>query len=180
MEHVLQRNRLEIYLALVTTKLRKYKRVYMRKWKNENRTRWKEICKGVDRRYRAKIQSLPPQERTTYRKNYAKRRRLWKRKNLHARLSENLRSRLHYALVGCRKSGKTLELLGCSPADLKLHLESQFTPGMSWANYGQWHIDHIKPCAKFDLSKPEEQRTCFHFTNLQPLWALDNFTKGGR
>lgn len=51
---------------------------------------------------------------------------------------------------------------------------------MSWDNYGERHVDHIKPCAKFDLSKPDEQRACFHYTNLQPLWAKDNIAKGCR
>ena len=53
---------------------------------------------------------------------------------------------------------------------------------MSWDNYGLhgWHVDHIKPCASFDLSKPIEQRKCFNFNNLQPLWAIDNLRKGSK
>jgi hypothetical protein len=63
---------------------------------------------------------------------------------------------------------------------LRQHLEAQFTDGMSWDNYGRdgWHIDHIRPCASFDLTDPEQQRQCFHYTNLQPLWAADNIRKG--
>jgi hypothetical protein len=49
---------------------------------------------------------------------------------------------------------------------------------MSFKNYGKWHIDHIRPCASFDLSKASEQKECFHYTNLQPLWAEDNLSKG--
>jgi len=64
--------------------------------------------------------------------------------------------------------------------ELRLHLERQFKDGISWDNYGEWHIDHIRPCAKFDLSKPEEQRACFHYTNLQPLWEKENVSKGAR
>ena len=48
---------------------------------------------------------------------------------------------------------------------------------MSWNNYGKWHVDHIRPCIDFDLSKPEEQQKCFHYTNLQPLWAEENMRK---
>jgi len=57
------------------------------------------------------------------------------------------------------------------------HLESLFLPGMSWENRHLWHIDHVLPCAAFDLTNPKEQRRCFHYTNLQPLWALDNIKK---
>lgn len=48
---------------------------------------------------------------------------------------------------------------------------------MSWENYGEWHIDHIKPCSSFDLSDPKQQKECFNYTNLQPLWAIDNLKK---
>lgn len=53
---------------------------------------------------------------------------------------------------------------------------------MTWANYGKsgWHIDHIKPCASFDLSDPDQQKACFHYSNLQPLWAFDNLSKGAK
>lgn len=61
---------------------------------------------------------------------------------------------------------------------VEVHLESLFKTGMSWENYGPvWHVDHIKPCALFDLTDPEQQRICFHWTNLQPLFALDNMRK---
>jgi len=76
----------------------------------------------------------------------------------------------------------TIELTGCSMEKLKQHLEKQFKPGMSWNNWSQfgWHIDHIKPRALFNLMNPEEQRKCFHYTNLQPLWAEENLSKGDR
>jgi len=94
----------------------------------------------------------------------------------------NLRNRLYYAITrnGNFKSAHTLALLGCSRLDLKKHIESLFQSGMSWENYGQWHIDHIKPCKSFDLSCKEEQEKCFHFSNLQPLWASENLSKGCR
>ena len=91
-----------------------------------------------------------------------------------------LRIRLNKALRNNQKYGNTIKLIGCSIEQLKQHLESKFKLDMSWNNYGiyGWHIDHIKPCASFDLSKPSEQRKCFHYTNLQPLWAIDNLKKG--
>jgi len=91
------------------------------------------------------------------------------------RLKNCLRSRLTAAVAG--KSASTMELVGCSIDKLKQHLESKFTEGMSWDNYGDWHVDHIKPCASFDLSDPEQQRLCFNYKNLQPLWAADNLSK---
>jgi hypothetical protein len=100
--------------------------------------------------------------------------------NLIFRLIINFRNRTRLALKKNWKSGHTLKLLGCSIDFLKQHLESQFKPGMTWKNYGLWHIDHIKPCAKFDLSKSSEQRKCFHYKNLQPLWAKENISKGDK
>jgi hypothetical protein len=55
--------------------------------------------------------------------------------------------------------------------------QKSIKPGMTRENYGKWHIDHIKPCSRFNLSKPEEQCKCFHFSNLQPLWARENLLK---
>jgi hypothetical protein len=71
-------------------------------------------------------------------------------------------------------------LLGCTLEFLKGYLEAQFVEGMTWDNYGEWHIDHIIPCADFDLSNPVAQETCFHYSNLQPLWAEDNLKKGNK
>ena len=97
--------------------------------------------------------------------------------NINFRILERLRVRIYGALKNDYKSNSTRKLIGCNIKQLKKHLEKQFTKGMTWANYGKWHIDHIKPCASFDLSKPSEQRKCFHYTNLQPLWAKDNMKK---
>lgn len=100
------------------------------------------------------------------------------------KISTYLRNRVKAVIKGkgTNKAKKTLDLLGCSLLELKLHLESKFEVGMSWDNYGfyGWHIDHIIPCSKFDLTKPEEQVKCFHYTNLQPLWAQDNLRKGNK
>ena len=70
-----------------------------------------------------------------------------------------------------------LELLDCSISELKLYIESQFQSGMTWDNYGAWHLDHVIPCDAYDLSDPEQQKLCFHYTNLQPLWAEENLMK---
>ena len=91
------------------------------------------------------------------------------------------RRRMLNALKGVgSKSARTVELLGCTGEEAVKHIEKQFAPGMSWANRKEWHIDHIKPVSKFDLTKPEEQKKAFHYTNLQPLWAWDNRSKGAK
>lgn len=71
-------------------------------------------------------------------------------------------------------------MMGCTPAELKSYLESLFLPGMTWENRGLWHIDHKRPISSFDLTDPEQQKACFHYTNLQPLWAGDNLRKGAK
>lgn len=112
------------------------------------------------------------QKRINYRKNkYAS--------DIKYRLTTLLRSRLWHALKGLSKSKRTLQLLDCSVDFLKEHLEKQFKPGMTWENYGKdgWEVDHIKPCASFDLSKSENQEKCFHYSNLQPLWYIENKIK---
>ena len=98
----------------------------------------------------------------------------------HYKLTKNLRSRFWHALKKATKSISIIELTGCSLEELKAHLESQFTEGMSWENHGEWHIDHIRPCASFDLTDPEQQKLCFHYSNLQPLWAVDNLKKSDK
>ena len=90
----------------------------------------------------------------------------------------NLRKRIWNVLRNNSKSEHTITMLGCSIEQLRGYLEKQFTTGMNWNNYGKWHVDHIKPCASFDLSKSEEQRKCFNWKNLQPLWAEENLRKG--
>lgn len=118
---------------------------------------------------------------TAYQRN--RRRTMVREKILNA-----LRCRLGSCIrkLKTKKCQRTVALLGCSIDALKLHLESRFTPGMNWSNFGRkkgiqcWEIDHILPCASFDLTDPEQQRKCFHFTNLQPLWATDNRSKSDR
>ena len=98
------------------------------------------------------------------------------------KLSKTLRSRLGNAIrnQSAKKRNTTINLTGCDLAFLKGYLEGKFTKGMTWENHGKWHIDHIKPCCSFNLEDAEEQKKCFHYTNLQPLWARDNLVKGGK
>jgi 5-methylcytosine-specific restriction endonuclease McrA len=98
------------------------------------------------------------------------------------RLLRDIRKRLFMALKQARasKSGRTISMIGCSLPYLRQHLEAQFVDGMSWDNRDQWHIDHIIPLSRFDLSDPEQQAAALHYTNLQPLWASENLRKKDR
>jgi hypothetical protein len=97
------------------------------------------------------------------------------------RLAKTLRRRVHNALKNGFKSARTMELIGCSIAVLRDHLEHQFKPGMSWENFGPvWHIDHCRPCASFDLTDPEQQRECYNFMNMQPMFGAENISKGAK
>jgi hypothetical protein len=135
-----------------------------RKWYADN----KEKKEASDKAWREKN-----------REKYLSWRREYKKERYHNdtayKITCNLRSRLHGAVA--YKCASTMELVGCSIEELMKHIESQFTDGMSWENQGEWHIDHVRPCASFDLTDEQQQRECFHYTNLQPLWAEDNLRK---
>ena len=100
----------------------------------------------------------------------------------HRRMRKNISSRISLALKdqNTKKAKGTTEYLGCSIKQAREYLEKKFVDDMSWDNYGKWHIDHKRPCASFDLTDPAQQKECFHYTNLQPLWAGDNIRKGNR
>lgn len=132
---------------------------------------------------KAKVYAYRASRPDIYKKAMREYVRVWQRERRHNdpnyRLGNRLRSRLWHALRdNAKKAAKTMELVGCTIGELRQHLESKFVVGMSWSNIGMWHIDHIRPCASFDLSDPAQQRACFHYTNLQPLWERDNLAKG--
>jgi len=118
-----------------------------------------------------------------FKNNKAKKQQYAKRKyhtDIQTRLSCILRSRLSHAVRKNIKNGSAVRDLGCSLEYLKKFIESKFKPGMSWENYGHdvWHIDHIVPLSNFNLSDAEELKKACHYTNLQPLWSIDNLAKG--
>jgi hypothetical protein len=153
-----------------------------------------EECKAANKRWRKRNPDKHAAEVRRYilrhqDRIYAERRRKNKerrktdpvfcvRQNMAARLSMAIRAALG------KKSASTMELVGCEIEELMAHLERQFLPGMTWSNYGKkkdcWSIDHIRPCASYDLRNPKEQRACFHFSNLQPLWHSLNLAKKDR
>jgi len=111
-----------------------------------------------------------------------KKRKIKRQNDVFTKLSGNLRNRLNMAIKNKYKLGSSVKDLGCSIKELKVHLESQFQPGMSWDNWSKdgWHIDHIVPLSNFDLSNLDELKKACHYINLQPLWATDNLKKGDR
>lgn len=101
----------------------------------------------------------------------------------HFKMACRIRQRLSVALrrQSGQKAFKTIEVIGCNIEELWTHLERQFMPGMTRDNYGRvWEVDHIRPCASFDLRLPEHQMECFHFRNLQPLFGEDNRRKNAK
>jgi hypothetical protein len=97
--------------------------------------------------------------------------------NIKYRLARLLRKRLWRAMQGKYKTGSAVRDLGCSLEELKIFLEKKFKPGMTWSNYGTWHIDHIIPLATFDLKNKQQLLVALNFSNLQPLWATENLIK---
>lgn len=102
--------------------------------------------------------------------------------NIQRSIKQRLCTRIRTVLArrNIRKTDKTIELIGCTWASLQSHIESLFLPGMSWENRSLWHIDHVRPCASFDLRNPSQLRACFHFLNLEPMWSDKNMSKGAK
>ena len=154
-----------------------------KQWMAENPEKRLENRREYRVAYRAKNgERLRAQDRAYHAQNEVKTaRRKRYHQDLEYRIATQLRSRLWTALRRGQgwKYESVTSLLGCSILEAKAHIEKQFMPGMSWDNWAHdgWHIDHIRPCASFDLTCHDQQRECFHYTNLQPLWAKDNREK---
>lgn len=134
------------------------------------RESWCRPCKAT---YTSEWRKKNPGHRNLYERSR-------KASDVSYRLKQNIRSYVSSSLKNNKKIGHIEELLGCSIECLHNYLEARFWPGMSWDNYGEWHLDHIIPLSQFDLSDPEQQELAWHYTNLQPLWARDNLKKGNK
>ena len=157
---------------------------YGKRWSQANQNKIKEYRKKNaerDKINQKKYREEKKEELKINKRKYVKNRR---NEDILFRLICCLRSRLRSVMKykNTKKCKKTLELTGCTLEFLYNYLELKFTKGMSWDNYGKfgWHIDHIIPCSSFDMTNPEEQKKCFHYTNLQPLWWLDNLKKSNK
>lgn len=172
--------RKKIYSKENKEKISKYMKIYGDLHKDEK--------KIYNKKYRklniVKLKEHDKLYRQLHKKELNKKALIYQRKkrkiDINYRLKCYIRRRINLALETHSKRSKVLKLLGCSIEFLKSYLESKFQTGMTWKNHSQfgWHIDHIRPCCTFDLSKPKEQRKCFHYTNLQPLWWQANIRKG--
>lgn len=176
------------------TKLLEQKKEYREKNKEKIRQRRKEYRKNnriklleQSKRYWLKNRAKLLERKREYdkknreklnkqKKEYIKERR---KNDPNFRIACRLRRRTNVGIIsqGGIKSASTQELLGCSFDEARIHIENQFIEGMCWENYPDWEIDHIRPCASFDLTDPEQQKQCFHWSNLQPMWAENNLKK---
>ena len=155
------------------------KKEYNQKYRLDNKDRLKEYEDG------RREQRIPYQKKRNkeYCEKHKPERRAYQQvrrdTDTQFRLSLNLRRALNRAIERNFKKGKTVQRLGCSIEFLRQHLESMFQPGMTWENRSptSWHIDHIKPMVDFDLTDEEQVLRVCHYTNLQPLWMLDNIRK---
>jgi hypothetical protein len=105
-----------------------------------------------------------------------------RREDMFFKIKGNLSGRLSDLINKRNLSTNTLELIGCDRETFISYIETQFTEGMTWENYGLkgWHVDHIIPLSSFDLTIEDEVKKACHYTNLQPLWWQDNLEKGNK
>jgi hypothetical protein len=142
--------------------------------------------------YRAKLRAVNADKYAEYQREYlarpekAEKRKKWNREYQQKRLldpfyrlSTNISRSIRSSIRSNKGGRKWEDILGYSLQDLKNHLEKQFISGMTWANYGKWHIDHKRPIASFNITSTdcEDFKVCWALSNLQPLWAKDNIQK---
>jgi len=181
------------YAQINKHNLKKKRKQYYETNKEAVKVYYEKHKKEIREKRRIHYKSIADKERIRCRKYYRENKEeIIKQKTIYHknrlsydieyRLLNNLRSRIRAAIKNCsgKKAYKSINLLGCTIKECRNHLESQFAEGMTWDNYGEWHLDHIRPCASYDLTDPEQQKQCFHYTNLQPLWAEDNFKKSNK
>tara|TARA_R110002153_G_scaffold273471_1_gene444432 strand:+ start:2183 stop:2992 length:810 start_codon:yes stop_codon:yes gene_type:complete len=152
-----------------------------KEWLKANKEQQAEYNKEYHAKYRVDNKDQLKQHKKEYfQKNKATitEKQIARRKaNPELRMLSNLRCRISIAIRGKAKSDATKKLIGCTVKFLREHLESQFDDKMTWDNYGEWHVDHIVPCAIYNMGSDFEQRSCFNYRNLQPLWGTENMSK---
>ena len=165
---------------------------YNKKYYQENKEQAKEYKKKhyqenkeQAKEYKKKHYQENKEHFKKYREDNKEYHKKWSREHCKKKYHEDiefriiltLRSRLSLAIKNNKKSAPTKELLGADIKFVRNWIEGQFVEGMNWDNYGKWHIDHVYPISKFNLMQPYEQKICFHWFNLQPMWAEENLKK---
>lgn len=162
-------------------KEREQQKNYYEQHKGDLSIGYKEYAKNNQEKI-SKYQKEYRTKNRTVAKVYAKEYMSQRRENdVEFRIKDCLRARVNKVIRFGYKSKKTMELLDCSIEFFMQYIESKFDNKMSWDNYGSyWHIDHMRPCASFDLTDPEQQKQCFSYINLQPLEGIENIRKGAK
>jgi len=149
----------------------------MREWRQNNKQHLKEYYE----KNKERVKQRDKQYFTKNRERINERLRKKYNENAQYKINVILRTRFYKCLKERKttKSKRMVELVGCDITEVKTYIELQWQPGMTWENHGNrgWHIDHIKPVNTFDLTDIEQQKLCFHYTNLRPLWAADNLSR---
>jgi len=139
-------------------KNKEYLTEYHKKWRTENVDKWRKTKRDYERNRKARDP-------------------LYK-------LINNFRTAIYQVLKenNINKNGHYFEILKYTPDDLILHLETKFTDGMTWDNYGEWHVDHIKPISSYIILEigDDEFMNCWSLSNLQPLWGKENISKSNK
>ena len=154
--------------------------------KTEVKERKREYHKEWSKVNREHLQSYHQQWRDTNREHVNEKKRIYEKNKKdidpHYRLSCYTRTAVYTCLKenNISKYSSTFELLPFTLESLITHLEKQFTEGMCWDNYGEWHLDHILPMNSFDFDEEKSFSECWSLTNLQPLWSFDNLSKGSK
>ena len=172
-----------IYLSLPATKEKK--KIYSKKYRKKNAEYISAWHKAHNKKNAISISKQKQGYYIRKRDHIIKRSMAYAKKvslantkqGINFRIVRACRTRVWNLLKGNFKSASTMALVGCTGDELRKHLESKFEPWMTWENYGKWDIDHIIPCAKFDLECPVQQHACFHYSNLQPMEHIANIKK---
>jgi hypothetical protein len=139
-------------------KNKEYLTEYHKKWRTENVDKWRKTKRDYERNRKARDP-------------------LYK-------LINNFRTAIYQVLKenNINKNGHYFEILKYTPEDLISHLETKFTNGMTWDNYGEWHVDHIKPISSYIILEigDDEFMNCWSLSNLQPLWGKENISKSNK
>jgi len=163
-------NRHNAYRALHKKDINEWQRIYSKNHRDpESTRRWMNKNKDKFKSYQARWRKDNIEKvRLSYTKQNHRRRKLsW------FRMSRSISEGIRIALRGRKRNRPWEHIVGYTTSDIKEHLERLFTPGMSWDNYGEWHIDHVIPISKFKIVSTEREdfKRCWALTNLQPLWA---------